>query len=95
MRNLLAFFAAALLTFAGLGWYLDWYTISSSPEPDGHRQVNINLNTDKIEQDLEKGSQKVRNLLEKGKKEPDGKTEQPPGGSAAPPNQPKPPADKP
>jgi hypothetical protein len=67
MRNLLAFLAAALLTFAGLGWYLDWYTISST-QASGHRQVNINFNTSKIGEDFEKGGQKVRKILEKSDK---------------------------
>ena len=92
---MLAFFAAAVLTFAGLGWYLDWYTISSSPAADGHRQVKINLNTNKIEQDVEKGGQKVRNMLEKDKKDSNGKTGAQPKESTVPQNQPTPPANKP
>jgi hypothetical protein len=65
MRNLLAFLAAAILTFAGLGWYLDWYTISTSTADGGHRKVNIDINTPKIGEDFEKGGQKVREMIEK------------------------------
>jgi hypothetical protein len=96
VRNLLAFFAAALLTFAGLGWYLDWYTISSKAEGDGHRQVNINLNTSKIGEDIEKGEQKVRKMLEKSgqkdgaaKDEPKANDPNPQNKSVTPENKPK------
>jgi hypothetical protein len=68
MRNLLAFLAAALLTFAALGWYLDWYNVTSTPLSGGHREVKINLNTPKIGEDFEKGGQKVRQMLEKTEK---------------------------
>ena len=70
MRNLLALVAAATLTFVGLGWYLDWYKIRSDPGPAGHRNVNIDLNSPKIIEDVHKGVQrgeeKLQNVLEKG-----------------------------
>jgi hypothetical protein len=69
MRNLLAFLAAAAITFAGLGWYLDWYKIRSEPGSSGHRNVNIDLNAPKIIEDVhkgvEKGEQKLDAVLEK------------------------------
>ena len=43
MRNLLAFFAAALIVFAGLGYYLDWYKIDRVPTATGHQQLNIDI----------------------------------------------------
>ena len=69
MRNLLAFGAVALLTFAGLGWYLDWYSIRSGPAPDGHREVKINFNTGKIGEDLERGGKAIRHVIEKAPKD--------------------------
>jgi hypothetical protein len=68
MRNLLAFLAAALITFLGLGWYLEWYKVSSTPASDGHREVHIDINTNKIGQDLDKGEKKVRDALGKKSK---------------------------
>jgi hypothetical protein len=69
MRNLLAFFAAAVLTFAGVGYYLDWYQVRSDNGPTGHKSVNIDLNSPKIIQDVHKGveksEQKLDNILEK------------------------------
>jgi len=58
MRNLLAFFAAAALTVVGVGWYLGWF-----------RTINIELNTTKIREDLNKGEQKVQQLLKSKRKE--------------------------
>jgi len=59
MRNLLAFTAAVVLTVAGLGWYLGWYRIHSAPASDGHRNVNIDINTDKITDDIERAEKKI------------------------------------
>jgi len=60
VKNLLALLAAAVLTFAGIGWYLDWYHISSTSGTQGHRNVNIDVNSGKIVEDVHKGVQKVR-----------------------------------
>jgi hypothetical protein len=65
MRNLLAFLAAGLLTFFALGWFLGWYQISSTSSAEGRRRVNIDLNTAKIGQDLQKGEQKIEQTLQK------------------------------
>ncbi len=63
MKNLLAFVAAAGLTFAGLGWYLDWYKVRSEPGPAGHHNVNIDIDKVKISQDVHKGVQKGEERL--------------------------------
>ena len=36
MRNMLAFVAAAALTVVGVGWYLGWYGVSSTPTQEGN-----------------------------------------------------------
>ncbi len=54
MRNLLALAAALVLIFLGLGWYFDWYRIKTTTTEDGHRQINIDLNTDRIKSDVGK-----------------------------------------
>jgi hypothetical protein len=60
MRNLLALVGAAILTFAGAGWYLGWYrlqpTLSTTP---GHQTLNIDINGQKIKDDVGKGEQQV------------------------------------
>jgi hypothetical protein len=59
MRNLLAFFAAAAITLAAIGWYRDWFQIQSQSKAAGTRSVEININTQKIDEDLKKGEQKI------------------------------------
>ncbi len=70
MKNTLAFLALVLLLFGGLGWYLDWYRIrpTASTNP-GHTTVSIDINKDKIAEDvqkgLEQGEAKLHEALEK------------------------------
>jgi hypothetical protein len=59
MRNLLAFTAAAALTVAGLGWYLGWYKIHATPAADGHRNVNIDIDTAKIGDDINRAEKRI------------------------------------
>lgn len=65
MRNLLAFLATAALTFAGLGWYLDWYKIQATPSTTGHQNISIDINGKKITEDVHKGVQKGEEKLQK------------------------------
>jgi hypothetical protein len=62
MRNLLALVAAALLAFAGIGWYLGWYKVETDATPTG-RHISIDLNTPKIRDDVGRGKEKVRDFL--------------------------------
>jgi hypothetical protein len=64
MKNLFALLGALVVTFAGVGWYLDWYKIQSSTDANGHREVNIDLNTKKINADIQKGAEKVEKVIE-------------------------------
>src|SRR4051812_5027757 len=63
MRNLLALGALGVIGFLGLGWYLGWYKVQSTPTADGHRQIQIDLNTNKIKTDVGKGENKVHDWL--------------------------------
>jgi hypothetical protein len=71
MRNLLAFLAAAVLAFLGLGWYLGWYTFRSVPTEAGHRGYTIDINSQKIEKDVQKGvrsgEEKLHDVLDNAK----------------------------
>jgi hypothetical protein len=64
VKNLLALLGALVVTFAGVGWYLDWYKIQSSTDSAGHREVNIDLNTKKINADISKGAEKIEKVIE-------------------------------
>jgi hypothetical protein len=86
MRNLLALFGAALVAFAVVGWYRGWYQLTTEPEPDGHREVKININGPKIEKDVQQGTQKLEQALEnKLKGSPGPPTASPQAGQQLPP----------
>jgi len=53
MRNLLAFAAAAVLVFLGLGWYFDWYKVKAVPTNDGHQSFSIDIDKSKIGKDVQ------------------------------------------
>jgi hypothetical protein len=56
MRNLLALLGAALVTFLLVGWYLDWYHITpKAGASPGHNGVEIDVNSKKIGDDVNKG----------------------------------------
>jgi hypothetical protein len=70
---MLAFLAALTLTLAGVGWYLDWYRIRSSPAPSGQRSVTVDINTEKIGKDLLDAEKRIQQrLAEKAKAESEG-----------------------
>jgi hypothetical protein len=64
MRNLLALLAFAVLAFAGAGWYLDWYKVERTPAPDGRRAYNVEVDTSKIRQDVERGTERLHDAME-------------------------------
>ena len=53
MRNFLALVGAAVVTFAGAGWYLGWYKVSSLPAPNGRQSLQVDINGKKIDEDIE------------------------------------------
>jgi hypothetical protein len=66
MRNLLALLGAAVLTFAGAGWYLGWYSFAEAPNPSpGHQNVTIDIDAKKIDADVRQGEKKVQAALER------------------------------
>jgi hypothetical protein len=67
MRNILAFLAATVLVLAGAGWYLDWYKLSFVPGKDGHRSVTIDVNSDKVKEDVTKGKEELGEIIHKDK----------------------------
>ncbi len=59
MRNLLALMAFAVLVFAGVGWYRDWYEVTTKAADAGRHSVQIDFDRSKIMADVEKGIQKL------------------------------------
>jgi hypothetical protein len=80
MRNLLAYLAAAVLVLAGVGWYLDWFNFRAVETAPGKKQLNIDIHTDKIQTDLQKGSDylieegggRLQQAIEKRRRDHDG-----------------------
>jgi hypothetical protein len=69
MKNLLAFLAAAVLMFVGVGWYLDWFQVFNGPAVSGHHVFSVDVDTAKIHDDVTKGEAKVAEAIEKAKKD--------------------------
>ena len=63
MRNLLALAALGLIIFLGMGWYLGWYNIHTTPSTDGHTHFEVDLNTGKIKSDVGNGEEKLHDIL--------------------------------
>lgn len=65
MRSLLTLVGAAVVTFAVAGWFLGWYKVRTTPGPDGHREVTIDVNGPKIQEDLKKGEARILNATQR------------------------------
>ena|SRR5712691_2727985 len=70
MRNFLAFLAAALLTFLGVGWYLGWYKIDRKASSPGHSEINVDIDRDKIGKDVKSGAEKIKDVIDKNTSDP-------------------------
>jgi hypothetical protein len=71
MRNLLALLAAGIIGFAGVGWYLGWYQVQTTPAPSGKNAVKIEIDRTKIGDDLHKGEEKLHKVLDKASQSSD------------------------
>jgi hypothetical protein len=69
MRNLLALLGLAIVVFAGLGWYLGWYHVAVAPAADGHKKVEFDVNTSKLQTDVSAGLDKGKQLVDSFRKD--------------------------
>jgi apolipoprotein N-acyltransferase len=65
MRNFLAFVGAAVLTFLAIGYYLGWYNITREATTPGHSRLQVDINQEKIGQDVKQGSDKLKDAIDK------------------------------
>jgi hypothetical protein len=65
MRNLLALVGLVVVGFAGAGWYLGWYKLGVDSRDPNHPTINVEVERDKIKQDLQKGAKSVSNAVQK------------------------------
>lgn len=63
MRNLLALAAAVLLSLAVIGHFRGWYQIKSAAVAGGHQQIHIDVDRTKINEDVNVGKNKLREVL--------------------------------
>ncbi len=63
MKNLIYLLFLGLLAFAVTGWFLDSYSIAGVPTSSGHHRVQIDVNTDKVKDDLHKGQAKLQDTI--------------------------------
>ncbi|NBO91068.1 MAG: hypothetical protein EBV06_01935 [Planctomycetia bacterium] len=63
MRNLLAFLAFCVLSFAIVGGYLGWYSPRTGAGPDGKPSLSIDFNTKKIAEDIKAAEQAIEKKL--------------------------------
>ena len=75
MKNFLAFVGAAILVLLGVGWYLGWYNITPQQVGQGQTRLQVDINQDKagkdVQQGLQKGADKVHEIIDKNK-QPEG-----------------------
>src|ERR1700730_1908576 len=68
MRNLLAFFGAAVVVLLGLGYYLGWYSITQQNASPGQTRIQVDIHKDKIGQDVHNTAEKIEEAIDKNKK---------------------------
>jgi hypothetical protein len=64
MRNILALVGFVVVGFAGLGWYLGWYTFSFKPDTDGKVNIQGSIDAKKIGEDAMKAKATVGKAIE-------------------------------
>jgi hypothetical protein len=64
MRNILALVGAAVVAFLAVGWYLGWYQVSSPSTAPGKPGVHVDINSEKISEDVKKGVTKGEEIVE-------------------------------
>ena len=83
MKNILALVGLVIVLFVGLGWYLGWYKVATEPAADGHRKINVDLDTKKITTDIKSGTQKVGDVIHPDSKGTSPTPEKKPDGQAS------------
>lgn len=68
MRNMLAFVAALLITLGAVGFYLGWFNVHSAPGPEGNTSFRLDVNTNKIGEDIRKAEEKLQQRLAENSK---------------------------
>jgi hypothetical protein len=62
MKNLFALVGLLVVGFAGAGWYLGWYKFSEQTDSQGHIQLKVNVDPNKIKADGKKLETAIENV---------------------------------
>lgn len=66
MKNTLAGVAALVITVLVLGLSLGWFQVGGwSTNSSGQSTVNVDINTKKMGEDIQKGGEKIQKIIEK------------------------------
>ena len=60
MKNLVFLLFLAVLAFAVIGYWQEWFKIEGVPSGEGHRRLQIDINTTKIKSDFDRGAERVQ-----------------------------------
>jgi hypothetical protein len=69
MRNVLAFFGALVITLTVVGWYENWFQFRSTPGADGNRNLSIDIDSKKVNDDIKKTEGNIQEFIEERAKE--------------------------
>jgi len=74
MRMLLVIAVLLVVGVVGLGFYLGWFSISTSRDAEhGKTGVELNIDQGKMKADAERAREKINNAVKQGKDQSDGK----------------------
>jgi hypothetical protein len=74
MRTLLVILLLLVVCVVGLGFYLGWFSLSTSRDPNtGRSGVNLTIDQDKMKGDVKKAKEKVTGGGDSAKAQPDQK----------------------
>lgn len=63
MKNIIFLLFLAIFAFAIIGWFLDWYAIADVRSDGGRHQFQIDIDANKIRQDIDKGQSKLQGTI--------------------------------
>jgi len=63
MRNLFALIGILVVGLGGVGWYLGWYKVHVSKNPDGEIQIQTDVDTKKVSGDSSAFFQRVEQVV--------------------------------
>ena len=74
MRRLLFLVLLLAVGFVGLGFYLGWFSLATSRDPEGGKTgVQLTIDQGKMKADAQKAREKVGGAVGQGKEQPEGK----------------------